>query len=159
MVELREAEPGDMDAVLAVHRAAIRSVTTDRYTEEEVAAWAAAQDDPDQYPIEKDTQYIAVAETAGDGIVGFVGLDLTDGVVVTLYVHPTLQGDGIGTTLLTHAENTLRDYGHRVCVVGASLNAVPFYRQCGYSVEDETVVREMTDDTSLEVVRMEKTLD
>ena len=158
MVELREAKPGDTDAVLAVHRAAIHSVTTDRYTDEEVAAWAAAQDDSDQYPVGEDSQYIAVAETADDGVVGFVGLDLMDGVLETLYVHPTVQGDGIGTALLTHAEDTLRDHGHRVCVVAASLNAVPFYRQRGYSLEDETFVVEMTDDTALEFVRVEKAL-
>lgn len=158
MVELREANPSDMDAVLAVHRAAIRSVTTDRYTDEEVAAWVAAQDDSGQYPIEKDTQYIAVAETTDDRIVGFVGLDLRDGVLETLYVRPTVQGDGIGTTLLTHAENTLQNHGHRVCVTAASLNAIPFYRRRGYSVEDETFILEMTD-TPLEFVRMEKTLD
>ena len=159
MVELRAANPGDMDAVLAVHRAAVRSVTTDRYTDEEVAAWAAAQDDPGQYPIGEDSQYIAVAETDDDGVVGFVGLDLADGVLETLYVHPTVQGEGTGTALLTHAEDTLRDHGHRVCVVAASRNAVPFYRRRGYSVEDEAFVVEMADDAALEFVRVEKTLD
>lgn len=158
MVELREADSGDMDAVLAVHRAAIRSITTDRYTDEEVTAWLGAQDDPDQYPIEKNSQYIAVAETADDRIVGFVGLDLTDGVLETLYLHPSGQGAGIGTTLLTHAENTLRDHGHRVCIMAASLNAIPFYRQHGYRVMDETYTLEMAD-TPLEFVRMEKILD
>lgn len=158
MVELREASTGDSDAVLSVHREAIRSVTSDRYTDEEVAAWVAAQDDPHQYPFEDETQYIAVAETADERIVGFVGVDLTNGVLETLYVHPDVQGDGIGTTLLTHAENTVRKHGHSVLIVGASLNAIPFYRRHGYSLENETFMLAMKD-TSLEFVRMEKTLN
>jgi putative acetyltransferase len=158
MVELREANPADLDAVLSVHRDAIRSIATDRYTEEEREAWAAAQNDPDQYPVDEDTQYLAVAETADDRIVGFVGLDLEDGVVETLYVHRSVQGEGIGAKLLTHAETMLRTHGHDICVIAASLNSVPFYRRQGYRIEDETFSLEMTD-THLEFVRMEKSLD
>lgn len=158
MVELREAGPADLDAVLSVHRDAIRSIATDRYTEAECEAWAAAQNDPDQYPVEKDTQYLAVAETADDRIVGFVGLDLEDGVVETLYVHPSIQGKGIGARLLTHAETMIRAHGHDTCVVAASLNSVPFYRRQGYRIDGETLSLEMTD-THLEFVRIKKPLD
>jgi putative acetyltransferase len=158
MVELREANRGDLDAVLAVHRDAIHSITTDRYTEQEREAWAAAQDDPDQYPIGQESQYLAVAETADDRIVGFVGLDRNDGVLETLYVDPTEQGAGIGSRLLTHAENTLETHGHDVCLIAASLNSVPFYRRHGYRVDDETFLLEMGD-RELEFVRMEKPLD
>ena len=157
MVELREATPDDLDAVLAVHRDAIRSIATDRYTEEEREVWAAAQNDPGQYPVDEVTQYLAVAETAGDRIVGFVGLDLEDGVVETLYVDPTLHGEGIGTKLLTHAETMLQAHDHDQCVMAASLNSVPFYQRQGYRVEDETFSVEMAD-THLEFIRMEKSL-
>lgn len=158
MVELRGATPADLDAVLSVHRDAIRSITTDRYTEEEREAWAAAQNDPDQYPVDEDTQYLAVAETADDRIVGFVGLDLEDGVVETLYVHPSVQGEGIGAKLLTHAETTLRAHAHDTCVMAASLNSVPFYQRQGYRVKGATFSLEMKD-AHLEFVRMEKPLN
>jgi putative acetyltransferase len=157
-MELRDATPADTDAMLAVHRDAIRSVATDRYTAGEREAWVAAQDDPDQYPIGDDTQHVAVAETADDRIVGFVGLDLDEGVLEALYVHPTAQGERVGADLLAHAENALRSHGHDVCATAASLNAVPFYRRQGYRVGDGTFSLEMTD-AQLEFVRMEKPLD
>lgn len=157
MVQLRKANSSDDTAILDVHRAAIRAINPDRYTGDEVDAWAAAQDDPSQYPLDDQTQYLAVAETEDNRLVGFVGLDLPDGVLETLYVHPDVQGEGIGATLLAHAEKRLRDYGHDVCIMAASRNAVPFYRRHGYSGEDETFTLKMGE-TPLEFVRMEKVL-
>lgn len=153
MVELREATPADGPAVLDVHREAIGGVDPGEYTEAQLDAWLAAQDDPDQYPFEDGTQYLAVAET-DERIVGFAGLDLDRGVVETLYVRPDAAGRGVGTALLDRVERVARDRGHEALLTGASRNAVGFYERRGYAAEG-TVEVSMERET-VEFVKMRK---
>jgi len=157
-MQVREATSDDAPDVLAVHRAAIGAIEPGAYTAAQLDAWAAAQDDPTQYPFDDAGQYLAVAETDAAGVVGFVGVDRADGVLETLYVHPDHAGMGVGSDLLTHAEGVLREAGHQRVVMAASRNAVPFYERHGYETTPETFDLEMGRET-LSFVRMERPLD
>jgi putative acetyltransferase len=156
-MRIREATNDDAADVLAVHRAAIEAIEPGTYTAAQLDAWAAAQDDPTQYPFDDESQYLAVAERDAAGVVGFVGVDRGDGVLETLYVHPDHAGAGIGSDLLTHVEGALRAAGHDRVVMAASRNAVPFYEHHGYETTAETFDLEMGTET-LSFIRMERRL-
>lgn len=138
MYEVRPGDAADARELLDVHRAAILAADGDAYTPAQRRAWAAAQDDPEQYPLADSTQWVAVAEDADGAVVAFVGVDLADGVLETLYVHPDAQGVGLGTRLLERAETTAREDGLDHLVMAASRNAVAFYEGRGYRQTAET---------------------
>ena len=160
MVCLRSATTADDHAMAAVHREAIRGIGSgedrvDEYTADELDAWASAQDS-ERYPFEDESQYLAVAEReeaecdprrseadADSRVVGFVGVDLGAGVLETLYVRPEAAGEGVGTTLLDHAERVAREDGHDELLTGASLNAVGFYERHGYDRWGYVIEREL----------------
>lgn len=156
-MRIREATSTDRQELLRVHKAAIRGVEFGSYSEDQLYAWAAAQDDPSQYPVDDSTQYLAVAETEDETIVGFVGIDVADGVLETLYVVPAVGGRGVGSALLRHGETIARKQGCNRLVMAASKNAVSFYEQFDYERRPETFDLEMGPHV-LEFVRMEKTV-
>lgn len=76
----------------------------------EASAWAARQ-----------ALYTTLVATCDGRCVGFLELDLTTGRIETLYVWPSLAGQGIGTTLLIHAERFLLEQGQSHVEIEASL--------------------------------------
>jgi putative acetyltransferase len=156
-MRIREATSTDRPELLRVHKAAIRGVEPGSYSEYQLDAWEAAQDDPSQYPVDDSTQYLAVAETEDGTVVGFVGIDVADGVLETLYVDPAVGGQGVGSALLRHGEALAREQGCNQLVMAASKNAVSFYEQFDYERQSETFDLDMGSHV-LEFVRMEKTV-
>jgi putative acetyltransferase len=66
-VRVREARPGDADAVRTVHRASILGLGTGAYSREQVEAWAAGAESADYAAIDDGAYHFVVAEVAGDG--------------------------------------------------------------------------------------------
>jgi putative acetyltransferase len=66
-VRVREARPGDADAVRAVHRASILGLGTGAYSREQVEAWAAGAESADYAAIDDDAYHFVVAEAADGG--------------------------------------------------------------------------------------------
>ena len=101
---------------------------------------------------------VAVA-TRGGVRVGFVmfhaetGLyeaDATRGVVDNLYVRPDQRGGGVGSALLDHAEDALRERGADVLAVEALADneaARRLYESRGYATHRVTLERSAESDT------------
>ena len=68
-------------------------------------------------------------------------------------VHGSLQGKGVGASLLNFAENVARDRGFRKMVMNARKTALGFYGKLGYQV-----VGEEFDEVTIPHFRMEKNL-
>lgn len=49
-------------------------------------------------------------------------------------VHNSLQGKGIGATMMNFAENVARDRGYRILTMHARKTAVGFYEKLGYRI-------------------------
>ncbi|WP_075880697.1 GNAT family N-acetyltransferase [Vreelandella massiliensis] len=75
----------------------------------EACAWTA------RHPL-----YTTLVATCDGRCVGFLELDVSNGRVETLYVWPSLNGRGIGTTLLIHAERWLLEAGRSTIEMEAS---------------------------------------
>ena len=61
-------------------------------------------------------------------IQGFFQVDFKEAQLDALYVHPLFHNLGLGTALLSRAEEMARNVGLSFLKLYASLNSVPFYR-------------------------------
>jgi predicted GNAT family N-acyltransferase len=52
-------------------------------------------------------------------------------------VHNSLQGKGIGATMMNFAENVARDRGFKTLTMHARKTAVGFYQKLGYHIHGE----------------------
>lgn len=154
-MRVREATEEDRQAVFALHVAAARRLDTDRYTDEQLRAWARKDGGPEAYPVADPDRHLVVAEREGD-VLGYGELDRSEGEVIAVYVHPDHQGSGVGSALLSHLEAVAEREGFDRLHLTASLNAVEFYEARGW----ERVER-VTHDTGgvdLPCVRMQTTV-
>ena len=125
-VRIRAAEPEDADAVAAVFIASFGTLTflpklhTDEQTIDFITNTVLPQDE------------VVVAEADGR-IVGFVAMSGDGDLLEHLYVHPDLQGRGIGSELLERAKARMPD-GFRLWVFQTNAGARRFYERHGLRV-------------------------
>ena len=162
MVLVREAEPGDVQAIATVHAASVRGLAASHYDGEQIASWSDSS--ADDFSLPDEGVQVVVAETAGsDGseaggeVAGFGAIDLESGEVRAVYVHPDHAGEGVGSAILGKLEGRARVEGLADLHLAASLNAVPFYERHGWASIGPTV-HEIDDGVELEAVKMEKSL-
>ena len=92
-----------------------------------------------------------------DDLAGWGRLDLNDGEVSAVYVHPEFARQGVGSMILDHLVSVGREVGMDRLHLWASLNAVPFYEAAGFESLGETV-HETTGGVVIECVEMEREL-
>jgi GNAT superfamily N-acetyltransferase len=138
-----------------VHVRAIRETCARSYPAEQVSAWVGLVS-PDSYTTVLKERVLVVA-TDGGAIVGFGQLNPRAGEMDAVYVLPDRQGEGIGRLLLAELEAEARARNIRMVELPATLNAVPFYAQAGYTRRYVTVHRLPTG-VGLGCVRMGKEL-
>ncbi len=129
---LRAATVADAEAILGVHRHSILELGLSAYTAEECESWAAGL---------VAERYVEVMTTGGEsflvvedaaGLCGFCSFK--KGEICGLYVHPRAAGKGVGTMLLSRAEEVIRVDPPEAIRLGAALSALPFYRTRGYRI-------------------------
>lgn len=133
MVDVRAAEPADAEAMLRIHTDALRHYGADSYDESELRSLAptdAESADIREHVFGED-RYAAVAEDDG-GVIGFGGVRLDDGSLLGVFVDPDYGGTGVGAEIIENVESHAREAGHETLTVFAALNAVGFYRACGF---------------------------
>lgn len=52
-------------------------------------------------------------------------------------VHPKMERNGLGASILAFAENMARDAGFRILIMHARKTAVGFYEKQGYSIQGD----------------------
>lgn len=128
-IEIRDATPGDAEAIRAVHRESIPELGTQAYSREQIEAWAQGCASADYTSaIERgDLEYV-VAERE-DEIVGFGSLNLSapegyaaeaDVEVTGSYVDPSVAREGVGSRLSTELEERARSRGVQMLGLAAS---------------------------------------
>lgn len=136
---VRTAVPGDARQICDVHLASIEGLGPQRYTADQVAAWAHDRN-PDEYPIGANDTYFVVAEE-GTEVIGFGWLqpDAGDyfqtevkGEITAIYVHPSVTRNGVGSRIYTALETEAIRQTVDSLGLWASLNSVPFYEAQGY---------------------------
>lgn len=139
-MQVRAARPDDVDAVVALVESAYRG-------ESSRAGWTTEADLLDGQRTDADdvrsvVDHVLVAEDE-DGIVGCCTLVPKDthAYFGMFAVRPGLQGGGVGTTLLSDAENRAREFGLKsveMTVLSLRSELVAFYARRGYRHLGET---------------------
>jgi putative acetyltransferase len=129
-MRIRDYQPPDLDAVIAVFIGAIREIAARDYTPAQIDAWA--QVDRDAWAarrLSRPTWVAIMRET----VVGFTDLE-PDGHLDMMFVHAAHQRAGIATALLATVEAAACTQGLRRIFTEASITARPFFERRGFSV-------------------------
>lgn len=139
-ISIRPMVPGDLEAVVKIYTRAVRELTGEHYTPEQIAVWAGTQPDLDRWRDRLAEVVTRVAEIGGQPV-GFLSFR-PDGYIDLTFTAPEFARRGVARSLYRAAEQELRDRGVQEFTVHASLVAKPFFAGEGYvEVEREVVHR------------------
>jgi putative acetyltransferase len=128
---LRPYLASDTPILAAIFAAAVEELTGDDYSEAQQGAWAAVADDEAAFgkKLASELTLIATLQNAPVGFVSLKGKDHID----MLYVHPSVAGQGVATTLCDALEKLAGSRGAKSLTVDASDTAQEFFRKRGYA--------------------------
>ena len=160
---IRDATEVDAENIYKIHTAAIRGKCSTQYSAEDVNVWVERQDKAKYIPFIQANE-IQVAEEGGR-VLGFGHLtrgtkesDEKTMMIRGLFVDPDCGVKGVGSTLLREMEKKAKELGEADClVVHSSLNAVEFYKKCGF-VALELTTHQMSEQSCLQCHKMLKKL-
>ncbi|EZP26409.1 GNAT family N-acetyltransferase [Pseudomonas sp. RIT288] len=154
MFEIRRATPDDARIAFEIRRLAIRQQCVGAYSQQQMLDWiqGAAEDGYDTL-MEKHF-YLGCIE--GEAVAtGMLDLDYRE--IGAIFIRPDFMQRGLGRRVLVFLEDLARDLGLTEVCLDATLNAVDFYRRCGY-VGEESAVYQSPSGLRLACVPMVKTL-
>lgn len=147
-VKFRQAEQSDAQSLWWTKHAAIDSISTGDYSEEELSAWKPDGEAITDFEraIESSTFDAVLAEIDGE-VAGYGVLNSEDARIDALFIHPDHMGEGIATSLVAQLESRARMRSIDEITIVSSLNAKSFYESVGYrecgsktrTIEDEAI--------------------
>ncbi len=116
----------------------VHTVNAKDYTKEQLDVWAAGHVDLEEWN-KTFLEHFTVSAVEDSRLVGFGDIDET-GYLDRLYVHKDYQRRGIASALCEELEHAVQN---NEITVHASITAVPFFRQRGYTViKEQQVIRQ-----------------
>jgi putative acetyltransferase len=128
----REGRPEDAVALLHCHTDAIAAFDERIYTAAQKASWAHGLTAASYTSAIADGERFDVAVDQSGRIDAFSRSRSNE--VYGLFVHPTAQGQNLGSQLLDRAEKWFRASHAGYVMLDATLHAVPFYKNRGWSL-------------------------
>lgn len=132
-VRFREAEPSDARTLRRTKHAAIDSIRTDEYSDDQRRAWRPGGEAVSDFrrAIDSERFEVLVAET-NDETAGYGVLNRPAERIDAVFIHPDHDRQGIATSLVKQLESRARMDGIDSVTLVSSLNAESFYHQLGY---------------------------
>lgn len=153
----RAALPRDAADQAEVFHHAVMQGAAGYYTLDQREAWVNALPREASAWAVRQALYPTLVAICDGRCVGFVELDEHEGRIETLYVWPSLTRQGIGSRLLEHAEQAMRERGIKLLRIEASLMLASGLESRGWTRLGEEWVERQGE--SLARVRLEKPLD
>ncbi|AZE61622.1 MULTISPECIES: GNAT family N-acetyltransferase [Pseudomonas] len=138
MLEIIRATPEDANCAFDIRRDAILDQCIGAYSAEQMALWTRGKA-ADGYDVLMDKLFY-LGWVNGEAVATGM-LDLDNNEVGALFVRPGFTGRGYGKAMLDHLEDVARQRAIDEVVLDATLNAVGFYRGCGYVGVEQAVYR------------------
>jgi putative acetyltransferase len=132
-VQFHQADADDGETLFWIKHAAINGIESDAYDEAELDAWkptGAAVDDFGR-AVDSDRFDIILAVVDGEEV-GYGVLNIPDGRIDAVYVHPEYSRQGIASSLVGQLESRARMHDIDELKIVSSLNAKSFYERLGY---------------------------
>lgn len=143
-INIELASTSDRDAVLEARASAIIKDAHSAMSESEVYEWAG-KDKTVETLVQINAKEVWVARSEHEGILGWVRSE--NDYVEGMYVSGKHQKIGLGRTLLSFIEKQIEGQGYEKVHLEAALNAVGFYKACGYT---ESAVNKQNNSLSME---------
>lgn len=124
-IRYREALARDAGDQAEVFHHAVMQGAAAHYTRQQREAWVSALPREANAWAARQALYTTLVADCDGRCVGFLELDPHGGLIVTLYVWPSLARRGIGSALLVHAERLLIERGLGRVSIEASLTLTP----------------------------------
>lgn len=152
-VRLRVGRAEEADRLWVLRTRCVRELCSVAYPPEVIGPWSASPP-PGHYRALLAAGGCVIAEDTDGVLLGYGVIDLAGNEIDALFVDPDCGGRGIGMTVM-RAMEALADPA-RPLVLSASLNAVPFYRRCGFeALREESYAH--PSGVALASVRMQRT--
>jgi len=154
---LRRMSPNDVDEIINVHKKSIYGLCKDFYTEKQMEVWTSMFNHRIFNDGMKNPNNIGVVALHNDKIIGYGFFNNQDKEIKGIYLVPDVVKKGIGYKILSELESIAKKDGLDELVLNSTLNAVAFYKKCGYQkIRDELF--ELMEDCKLSCVHMTKSL-
>lgn len=152
---IRPAEISDTEKIAATHKASIEAVCSGSYNSQSIAGWVEILS-PAIYEDAIEHKVMILAEE-NEEILGLGILDIEQGEIGAIYVHPKAKGKGYGRKLLLELESiALRNKVNKLALC-STINALGFYQHHGYIGTNKTL-HELPNGIKLECIKMSKNL-
>lgn len=145
MITIRKATKADAQACWDIRNAAINKGCTGFYAAGDLQIWTEGELTEQFSRIVDAHFYVAelLTEKSPDKkVVGTAMLDTPYAQLEALFVSPDAMGLGVGKALLQFIENMAFNQGIAQLRLESTLNAVDFYRHCGFGgegLEEESI--------------------
>ena len=149
--EIRLARESEAEAISVVILSALRETNAKDYSQD-IIARVEQSFDPASVRSLMGNRTVFVAIRSGE-VVGTASLD--GAVVRTVFVSPSVQGQGVGIRLMAEIERTARTNNIALLTVPSSITAEPFYAKIGFKAvrdsyhgDERTITMELTLESS-----------
>jgi D-alanyl-D-alanine carboxypeptidase len=129
-LSIRPAHIEELDELARLRTECIRAAGRDGYSRAQLDHWAAIN--PVQEQRERVLDGCVLLGTARGRIAATVGLDLDAQEMVGLYVHPALQGRGLGRRMVVAIEQLAVRFGMSRIRSESAAPTIGFHEACGY---------------------------
>lgn len=153
---IRSAKISDTEKIASTHKASIEALCSPSYNSQSIAGWIDIIS-PAIYESAIKDKIMILAEENGE-VLGLGILDLEQGEIGAIYVHPNAKGTGCGKQLLLELESIASKNNVDQLTLYSTINALGFYQHYGYVSKNKTF-HELPNGTKLECFKMNKTLE
>lgn len=130
--------PQDGELLADLFVASVMGLGEDYYDDEELAAWASAAEDVEDFAARLQPMLTLIAIRDGEPA-GFASLQ-DNAAIRMLYVSPDHAGAGVGTALAGAVETLAAHRGAKTLTVDASDMAKPLFEKLGYVAQRRNTV-------------------
>ncbi len=139
-MRVRPYAAADLETLIALFRASVRTVARRDYTFEQVLAWSPDEIDGNNWLLRLGASSTWLA-AEGTRVTGFISME-PEGHLDMLYVHPDFLRRGVASALLRRAERSACSQGVVTLSTEASITARPFFERHGFRlIAPQTVMR------------------
>ena len=153
-INIRKASISDAPTAWHIRNAAINNQCAGFYPPESLRTWTQGRLSDEFARMVDNHFYVAAME--GE-VVATGMIDLASGKIDAIFVHPDKMNIGLGRRMLSFLENRARESGLAELNLEATINAVSFYRACGFEGNEKSVYHSPRG-VALECVLMKKIL-
>ncbi|WP_025822403.1 GNAT family N-acetyltransferase [Shewanella marina] len=128
-MKIIKANASHAESAYQIRHQAIWAHCIHHYDNQLLQCWTAGEMSPEFIADVQQHYYLCVVneQISATGMI-----DLKQGKVDAIFVHPNFMRQGIASAILTFLEQQAIAIGIKQISLEATLNAAPFYRKCGF---------------------------